>query len=164
MTKKISRRDAIKLLGAVTGASLLANLPSKWSTPELVSGVLPAHAQTSGFTILRQRNGADINCGVEVCDEMLLDHEVQISGGGNLNLIPMRWTINNVINGNLGLQSPNGTTGVSNTDPSGIAFIEILYNGLATRYDLTWTFDNPLHGSGSCTVTYKTGEDASCTF
>src|SRR5688572_21354520 len=52
-TKKISRRDAIKLLGAATGATILANLPSKWNTPEIASGVLPAHAQTSGpvFTI-----------------------------------------------------------------------------------------------------------------
>jgi hypothetical protein len=47
MTKKLSRRDAIKLLGAATGATLLANLPSKWSKPSLASGVLPAHAQTS---------------------------------------------------------------------------------------------------------------------
>ena len=46
--KKISRRDAIKLLGAAVGATALANLPSKWNKPELVSGVLPAHAQTSG--------------------------------------------------------------------------------------------------------------------
>lgn len=45
--KKLSRRDAIKLLGAAAGASVLVNLPSKWSTPELASGVLPAHAQTS---------------------------------------------------------------------------------------------------------------------
>ena len=45
--KTISRRDAIKLLGAATGAALLANIPSKWSKPELTSGVLPAHAQAS---------------------------------------------------------------------------------------------------------------------
>ena len=45
--KKISRRDAIKMLGAVAGTSVLANLPSRWSTPELTTGVLPAHAQTS---------------------------------------------------------------------------------------------------------------------
>ena len=44
---KISRRDAIKLIGAATGATVLANLPSKWSKPELTGGVLPAHAQTS---------------------------------------------------------------------------------------------------------------------
>ena len=47
VTKKLSRRDAIKLLGAAAGATVLANLPSKWSKPELASGVLPAHAQTS---------------------------------------------------------------------------------------------------------------------
>lgn len=45
--KKLSRRDAIKLLGAAVGAATLANLPTKWSKPSLVSGVLPAHAQTS---------------------------------------------------------------------------------------------------------------------
>src|SRR5688572_503328 len=51
-TKKISRRDAIKLLGAVTGATVLANLPTKWNTPEIASGVLPAHAQTSNQSVL----------------------------------------------------------------------------------------------------------------
>jgi len=45
--KKLSRRDAIKLLGAAAGASVLANLPTKWSKPSLASGVLPAHAQTT---------------------------------------------------------------------------------------------------------------------
>ena len=43
----LSRRDALKLLGAAAGATVLANLPSKWSTPALTAGVLPAHAQTS---------------------------------------------------------------------------------------------------------------------
>jgi len=45
--KKLSRRDAIKLLGAAAGASVLANIPAKWSKPSLASGVLPVHAQTS---------------------------------------------------------------------------------------------------------------------
>jgi hypothetical protein len=45
--KSLSRRDALKVLGAATGAAALANLPEKWSTPELATGVLPAHAQTS---------------------------------------------------------------------------------------------------------------------
>jgi hypothetical protein len=48
--KELSRRDALKLLGAAAGASVLANLPSKWSTPELTAGVLPVHAQTSVCT------------------------------------------------------------------------------------------------------------------
>jgi hypothetical protein len=46
-TKKISRRDALKLLGAAIGAAMVANLPKKWIKPESISGVLPVHAQTS---------------------------------------------------------------------------------------------------------------------
>ena len=45
--KNLSRRDALKFLGAAAGATVLANLPANWSTPELAAGVLPAHAQTS---------------------------------------------------------------------------------------------------------------------
>jgi len=45
--KKLSRREAIKLLGAAAGASVLADLPRKWSKPSLKGGVLSAHAQTS---------------------------------------------------------------------------------------------------------------------
>ena len=44
---KITRRDAMKTLGALAGASVLANLPSKWSKPEVAAGELPAHAQIS---------------------------------------------------------------------------------------------------------------------
>lgn len=44
---EINRRDAIKLLGTATGATVLANLPAKWSKPLLQSGVLPVHAQSS---------------------------------------------------------------------------------------------------------------------
>src|SRR5687768_4936568 len=64
--KKLSRRDAIKLLGAATGATLLANLPSKWSTPELTQGVLPAHAQTSslGLQLIDCDFTLDIGTGV----------------------------------------------------------------------------------------------------
>ena len=45
--KKLSRRDAIKLIGTAVSATALANLPSKWSKPKLSGGVLPAHAQIS---------------------------------------------------------------------------------------------------------------------
>ena len=50
--KKITRRDAIKFLGAAAGASMLANLPAKWSKPQLKGGSLPAHAQTSNCVTL----------------------------------------------------------------------------------------------------------------
>ena len=50
--KKLNRREALKLLGAAAGASLLAGLPAKWSKPSVSGGTLPAHAQISGLTIL----------------------------------------------------------------------------------------------------------------
>lgn len=45
---KLSRREALKTLAALTGAATLATLPDQWSTPVIETGVLPAHAQTSG--------------------------------------------------------------------------------------------------------------------
>ena len=49
--KKLTRREAIKLLGTATGAVTLANLPAKWTSPELSGGSIPAHAQTSCITL-----------------------------------------------------------------------------------------------------------------
>ena len=49
--KKLSRREAIKVLGAATGASLLANIPAKWSRPEVTGSPLPAFAQTSCYDV-----------------------------------------------------------------------------------------------------------------
>ncbi len=45
--RNLSRRQALKFLTAVTGATALSQLPNKWSKPLLKVGVLPAHAQTS---------------------------------------------------------------------------------------------------------------------
>ena len=50
--KKVSRRDAMKILAAAAGAVVAANLPSEWSAPGIETGVLPAHAQTSGYGIV----------------------------------------------------------------------------------------------------------------
>ena len=77
MTKKITRRDAIKLLGAAVGATALANLPSKWSKPELISGVLPVHAQTSCISLLVEVISTDgvlniVGSG-QIFDEILWD-------------------------------------------------------------------------------------------
>ena len=42
-----SRREALKLIAAATGALALASIPAEWTKPELRIGVLPAYAQTS---------------------------------------------------------------------------------------------------------------------
>ena len=41
----LSRREALKVLAAVSGAAALTNLPQSWSTPLIEVGVIPAHAQ-----------------------------------------------------------------------------------------------------------------------
>jgi len=45
--KKVSRRQALKLITATAGAATMASVPNKWVKPILKAGVLPAHAQTS---------------------------------------------------------------------------------------------------------------------
>jgi len=45
--KKLSRRDAMKILGAAIGATALAALPSEWDKPALAASELPKHAQQS---------------------------------------------------------------------------------------------------------------------
>ena len=61
--KKISRRDAMKLLGAAIGGAVLSTLPSKWNTPELAAGVLPAHARQSGFSCENLVRTATVDSG-----------------------------------------------------------------------------------------------------
>ena len=47
MQRKLSRRHAIKAIGAALGAGVLASLPARWLKPVVSSGVLPAHAAAS---------------------------------------------------------------------------------------------------------------------
>jgi len=77
--KKLSRRDAIKLLGAAAGASLLANMPSKWYTPKLAGGVLPAHAQTSCVAAYLEILSANGEFGIDLYPPPVLPD----NGGGN---------------------------------------------------------------------------------
>jgi hypothetical protein len=49
--KKLSRRDTIKMLGVAVGTAALSGLPSKWNTPEVVAGALPAHARQSAVAM-----------------------------------------------------------------------------------------------------------------
>lgn len=49
---KLSRREALKLIGTISGASFLTKLPSKWNRPLLVGSTLPVHAQTSGYEFI----------------------------------------------------------------------------------------------------------------
>lgn len=45
--RPLSRREALKMLAGLTGATALSSLPNRWSTPFMEVGVLPAFAQCS---------------------------------------------------------------------------------------------------------------------
>lgn len=47
MSQKLSRRELLKVLAVATGAAAISTIPSKWKTPIVEIGALPAHAQGS---------------------------------------------------------------------------------------------------------------------
>lgn len=166
--KKISRRDAIKLLGAVTGATVLANLPSKWSTPEIAKGVLPVHAQTSSDLFI-------LSC----------DLNVNLSTGAWSSTVftgPNPFTGTRVVQFTLtfvnmyfahdapGPQSPNPVISNRNLDSNGQETIDdsqfnldpedlddlvVDPNATSGSFTVLWEFLNPSHGSGTCSQTFN---------
>jgi hypothetical protein len=145
--KELSRRDALKLLGAAAGASVLANLPSKWSTPELTAGVLPAHAQTSALYSLS-------------CDDLVYlpggeVNEWQVGSAVHISPVAPGVLMNYVIvlDNMVFVQAPLPASPDA-TNASGQAAVEfgVAATGEAgtTSVTVTWSFANPSDGTGSC--------------
>ncbi len=76
---KLSRREALKTLTALTGAAALTSLPGQWAKPIVEVGALPAHAQTSSTAAIQVVNnsgqlirpnllGPDINDAQDIPD------------------------------------------------------------------------------------------------
>lgn len=146
-SKNLSRRDALKILGAAAGASVLANLPSKWKTPQVAAGVLPAHAQTSALYSL-------------ACEDLLLDEvegatiitsRVQISPVASS--IPMLYVISMT---NMDFNPPHLSFDTILTDALGQATVVF---GVSLPFPIglpphvvrvTWSFNNPSDGTGDC--------------
>ena len=139
-SKEISRRDAIKILAAVAGATALVNLPDKWTKPGMEVGVLPAHAQTSLHTLAA---GASLDTGL--CNGPL---------SSTVTITPptpgilMRYVI--ALTGGVTLSVPATSTGTVPTDAGGVATLPL--DGLS--YDtgtitVTWSFENASDGTGS---------------
>jgi hypothetical protein len=142
---KLSRRDAMKLLGAAVGAAALSTLPSKWNTPELAAGVLPAHARQSGAIIVGTHtfaaathagNGTHPNASAGSFPAITpndpdISRSFSISTTGSL-------TITSALTGFI----------VPPTDPPSIL---IDYTGAVAGDTIvvTWTFTNASDGSGT---------------
>lgn len=144
--KKVSRRDAIKLITAVAGATALANTPARWSKPELKVGVLPVHAQTSVVTpVYTLTAGADelvSFCGFPTTLTSTATILPVATG------IVLRFTITSV-----GVVITPPLTGTVATDASGMVSLTIDTDGGGQSENnavtVVWSFENPSNGTGN---------------
>ncbi|MBI3151717.1 MAG: twin-arginine translocation signal domain-containing protein [Chloroflexi bacterium] len=154
-SNKITRRDAIKILAAATGAVVLANIPDKWTKPILEGGVLPAHAQTSPppppppFSI--------VDCGVP--DTMCASANSLVTITPATSGISMRYVLT-PSNPAGTIVFPTQLNGTLLTDASGVAdlYIEIQFMtfNINDTFTVDWSFDDPDDGIDTCqqVITY----------
>ncbi|MBN1371944.1 MAG: twin-arginine translocation signal domain-containing protein [Anaerolineaceae bacterium] len=157
--KNLSRRDAMKILAAAAGATVLANIPSRWSKPGLEAGVLPVHAQTSvtpeptrpsephtlpadGIQIESFCYPTDMINSVTISPAdagILLNYSISTTGG----------TVN--------ITAPAALNGSVMTDATGTASLTITADditGMGTIV-IVWSFANSSEGTGSSTQTIE---------
>jgi hypothetical protein len=144
--KKISRRDAMKVLGAAIGAAALANLPSKWDTPELAQGVLPAHARQSNVVVRTLVAGADVS-NADFCHFVTSTVAITLPTAGIL----LRYVV--TTSANVIIEAPIPPTGTVATDAAGHAslVVDIDQDNSSNTHvivTVTWSFENPGDGSG----------------
>jgi len=149
--KKLSRRDAMKILAAAVGAATVANLPPEWSEPGLEVGVLPAHAQTSTSLLA----GPDTDTG-----ECHSDVTSTVAITPPLANIPMHYEITTT--GGVSVPVPASLTGTVLTNTSGVASLDITANSIYLgTVTVTWSFENPADGTGSDSQVFS-APDAPC--
>jgi len=143
-SKEISRRDAIKILAAVAGATALVNLPDKWTKPGMEVGVLPAHAQTSLASIVAGPSLVAGGCRSTVTSTATISPP-------RLGVV-LRYNI--TVGGGVSVSVP--LTDTRTTDAGGVAtlLMDIAF-GAGDPVIVTWTFENPADGSGSAAQVFS---------
>jgi hypothetical protein len=152
--KKLSRRDALKVLAAAAGATALANLPNKWSKPGIEVGVLPAHAQTSVIVKPHTLNAAADNPEINLCQPNTFTSTVTIDppdSGISLNftIIPSAGVI---------ISTPASLTGTKTTT-LGTASLDITATnpGGGGTVEVSWSFANTSDGTDSDSQFFMAG-------
>lgn len=153
-TEKLSRRDALKVLIAATGAAALANVPDRWIKPDMNVGVLPAHAQTSTgpHTIAAGPSDSD----ADFCQLLTSTATITPPDSG----IFLRYTITS----NVFYDPPSSPTGTIATDNTGSVSLSIGATpgpALPQNVSVLWEFANPADGTGSSTQSF-TGNNSGC--
>jgi hypothetical protein len=146
-TKKVSRRDAIKILTAVAGATALANTPARWSKPELKVGVLPVHAQTSVVTPVYTLT-ADADEPVSFCGNQTIQLNSTATISPVATGILLRFTITST-----GVTVTPPLTGTVATNASGMVSLSIDTDGGNSGNDnevtIVWSFENSSQGTNT---------------
>jgi hypothetical protein len=144
--KKISRRDAMKILGAAIGGAALSTLPPQWSKPALAASQLPAHARQSavaGYQIDSVLISADPNNPTNYCfgsfiaratitppvRDIVLSYAITLDGGVANITDPV---------------PPNGQVA---TDNNGQASVNITLAVGGGMLAVVWNFVNPGNGT-----------------
>jgi hypothetical protein len=154
--KKISRRDAMKMLGVAVGAAALSTLPSKWNTPELVAGVLPAHARQSAQPVVHTfTSPGQILSGLPFIFPRMNITPADASITLNWTVIQIGFTMKSAPK-MARLGQPQSGQVVTNGSGVGLGE-ETEINGASEETNevvLRWSFANPLDGTGTVDQSY----------
>lgn len=158
---KISRRDALKLLAAATGAAAISNLPPAWSKPELQVGVLPAHAQTSILHVLGTPVAPEeIDLGQSYCWDGIIIRFTAAIIPPTPGILLQYALIYDASGPGGSITVPNPATGTVATNGSGQVTIDVTvlpdspFFGTAGTLSVDWSFVNPTDGTNTASQSY----------
>ena len=155
-SSRLSRRDALKILAAATGAAALANLPPEWSKPQLQTGILPAHAQTSILHVLSTPVAPqEIYLSPSYCYDGIIYRFTAAITPPTPGIL-LQYSLTYVASGAPGsIIVPSPTTGNVTTDGSGQATIDVTvlpgspFFGTEGTLTVVWSFVNPTDGANT---------------
>ncbi|PWH13192.1 MAG: hypothetical protein DDG60_10910 [Anaerolineae bacterium] len=160
-TSKLSRRDALKILAAASGAVAISHLPSSWTKPELQVGVLPVHAQTSSLHFLSTPVlPQEIDLGQSYCWEGIIIRFTAAITPPTAGIL-LQYALSYTVSGPGGsITVPSPTTGNLSTNGSGQVSIDVTVLpdspsfGTIGTLTVVWSFVNPADGTNTVTQSF----------
>ncbi len=151
---KLSRRDALKVLGTVIGATALTGLTPEWTKPALAAGELPSQGRLSAapHTLSCDVDDEDLESNVEKAP-------ITVTSGVTITLatsgILMQYIVS-FSSDDGSIISPNPLSGTATTNAAGYAKVDVEYKDFSNGdgFTVTWSFDDSDDGTGTCEQTF----------